>query len=437
MTRQGPREVVLASGLLSLGGTEKGLVTHALRFDRTRFVPRVVAVYDGGPREAELRAAGVRVDCANGDLDTLTDLLRGVDVLHVYRHGTAEHLTVEAAQRAGVQVLIESNIFGAVDKSPDEARFDCHLFLSQMCLLRYREWTAGGPDFDRRHRVGYLPVDAARLRSLAIDPREAKARLGLDPDRPVVGRLGRAADLKWRDLLIDMAPELVTLVPDVQLLYVGMTPAKQRRAGRLGLMERTRAVAPVADEAELAALYSACDVVVNAAVIGESQGVAMAEALALHIPVVTCSTPWADNAQVEIVEHGRDGWIANHPRPFAEAIADLLLDEDRRRAFGAAGAEKIERMLDPGMLTRQLEDLYTHHLDPASPLPAWTPNPAAVEAFQRDYPRRSGQSFRPLTRRERAEAELYRRKDRALQLRSTAQMVAGSVLRRPLARSTN
>ncbi len=416
--------VALAAGTLGLGGTERSMVAHALRLDRTRFDPHVVTWATGGPREADLTAAGIAVGHGNGELDTLTALLRGTDVAHAYRHGIHEPLFVEACRRAGVRVLIETNNFGAVDKSADEAAFACHLFVSQMCMLRYRGWVPPTADFSERHRVSYLPTDTERLRALAPDRRAAKSALGFDPDRPVVGRVGRAADLKWRDLLIDMAPHLVALVPDVQLLYVGMTAAKQRRAGRLGLLERTRAHEAVADDARVALFNRACDVVVSASAIGESLGLGIAEALALGVPVVTCSTPWADNAQVEIVDHGVSGWLASHPRSFAEAVADLLADEGKREAFGAAGAAKIARILDPERQTRQLEDLYAHHLGERDGAPAWWPDAPEFERFAREYPARSAQEFRPLTVRERAEVQVQRRKDRLRSIISTAQIMA-------------
>lgn len=429
MSATRPRIVLSAAGL-GLGGTEKGLVTHALHVDRDRFDLQVVTWLDEGPRKADLDAAGIPVGCAHGDLDTLTAMLDGADLVHVYRHGFHEPMLVEACRRARVRVLIETNIFGAVDRSPDEAMFACHLFLSQMCLLRYRVWVGDAPDFEERHRVGYLSTDIARLRAVAPDRRTAKAALGFDPDRPVVGRIGRAADLKWRDLLVDMAPHLVDLVPDVQLLYVGMTPAKQRRAGRQGLLERTRVHPAVPGEERLALYYRACDVVVNAAVIGESQGLAIAEAMALHSPVVTCSTPWADNAQVELVDHGVDGWIANHPRPFAEAVADLLTNDERRRQFGEAGAAKIAKMLDPERLTHQLEDLYIHHLDPGSEPLRWSPDAAEFSRFADEYPVRAGQEFRSLTPRERIEARIDREKDRLHRLSSSARMAGASAVGR-------
>jgi hypothetical protein len=186
----------------------------------------------------------------------------------------------------------------------------------------------------------------------------------------------------------------------------------------------------VADEQRLAVYYAACDVAINAAAIGESQGVAIAEAMALHTPVVTCSTPWADNAQVELVDHGIDGWIANHPRPFAEAVADLLLNDERRRAFGDAGASKIERWVDPERLTRQLEDLYAHHLNSGDAPLAWWPDVADFERFAQDYPARAAREFRPLTPREQIEARIDRGKDRVRSLRSSAAMIGAPLVAR-------
>lgn len=408
-------DVVYVSNALGIGGTERGLVNFARRLDRSRFRARAVTVHEEGPRKAELEAEGIPVACAQGDAGQLAALLRGADVVHVFRHGIHEPLVPAAAREARVRSLVETNIFGAVDSSPDEADFACHLFISKMCLLRYHVWTGGAdPAFDARHRVLYLPVEVERLRAAAPAPAEAKRMLGLDPARPVVGRVGRAADLKWRTLLIDMAPHLLRLRPDVQLLYVGITPAKRRRLERLGLLEHTSLPdGGSADDDRLALIYAACDVSIGAAAIGESLGLAIAEAMALGIPAVTCSTPWADNAQLELVENGRTGWIANHPRPFAEAVARLLDAPDERARFGAAAAAHVERLLGPAALTRQLERLY-ESLAAGAGLPRdWSPSPDEVAEFARDYPRRAREEFRPLTARERVEARAERVRERA------------------------
>jgi Glycosyl transferases group 1 len=168
----------------------------------------------------------------------------------------------------------------------------------------------------------------------------------------------------------------------------------------------------VADESALAALYAACDVLVAAAELGESQGLALAEAMALEIPVVTCSTPWVDNAQIEYVEHGRTGYVANHSQPFAEAVATLLGVPEARRALGSRARGKVDSMLDPSRLTRRLEELYEGLLEAHSPPSRWDPGPAELQAFEAEYGDRARAEFRPLRLRERVEARAARERER-------------------------
>jgi glycosyltransferase involved in cell wall biosynthesis len=409
----GPATVALVSNGLTLGGTEKGLVTHALSFDRSRFEPRVVCVRELGPRTAQLEAAAIPVSCAGGDRRRLAELLTGADVVHAWRSGAGDPIVPRASREAGARVLVETNIFGLVDASPEARSFDCRLFLSRTCAVRYRRRIGAGIDaFHRRNRVLPLPLDTERLRAAAPPPEKAKRRLGLDPTRPVVGRIGRADDLKWRALLVDMVPRLLELAPDVQLLFVGATPGKRRRLRRRGVLERCLLRDPVAHESELAELYAACDVVVAAAELGESQGLALAEAMALEIPVVTCSTPWVDNAQVEYVEHDETGYVANHPRPFAEAVATLVRDPELRRRLGSRARIEVGERLDPVRLTSRLEDLYAALLDGGSPPAEWDPGPAELEAFETRSDELARAEFRPLRRGERVEARAARERER-------------------------
>ena len=421
-----PIRVAYLTPELGLGGTAKGMVSVATRLDRRRFDVRVISYGLDGPRRAEIERTGVPVTLVTPG--ELADELAGVDIVHVYRHGIAEPLVPAACAHAGVPVLIESNIFGAHDRSADERRFKCHLFLSMMCLMRYRAKHGGAPDFDERHRVLYLPVEGAALRAASPGRDEACRQLGLDPARPVVGRLGRAADLKWRDLLVDMVPHLLDRVPEAQVVFVGATDAKRERLKRLGIADRVRLIEPVADARALATLYAACDVVVNASMIGESQGLVIAEAMALGLPVVTCSTPWADNAQIEFVQNGETGWVANHPREFAEAVTDLLTNPERRAAFGAAGRGLVDRVLDPDVLTRQLEQLYLHHLSGGTV--HWRPTTEEVAEFTHGYAHRARAAFRALSAREQIEARAAREQETLIRRLASARMIAQPLLGR-------
>jgi len=404
----------MVANSLGLGGTEKALETHALHLARQRIEMGAVAALEDGPRRAPLEAAGIGVECAHGDRGRLAELFDGADVVHVIRAGVAEPLVPEACRTAGVPVLVESNVFGALDASADERSIDCHLFVGKMCALRYRRRLGlDGPAFHERHRVSHWPVDIERLRALAPSPEDAKRELGLDPDRPVVARIGRASDQKWRNLLVDLVPPLLELAPEAQVLFVGATPAKLRRLQRAGVLERVHLRPPTADEELLACLYAACDVFVTAAEIGESYSVAIEEAMTLGIPVVTSSTPWVDNGQIEQVDEGRTGHVAGHPVVMAEAIASLTADKAKRDAFGAAARAKAERLFDAGVLTRQLERLYMSLLEHGRPPDDWMPPPDEVDAFGAEYEHRLEAAFRPLTASEQREAGAERLRERA------------------------
>jgi glycosyltransferase involved in cell wall biosynthesis len=199
----------------------------------------------------------------------------------------------------------------------------------------------------------------------------------------------------------------------VQLLFVGTTPGKVERLRRLGILDRCTLLDQTLDEDRLAAYYAACDVFVSATEIGEAQGLANLEAMSFGVPVVTCSTPWADNAQVEFVEHGRTGLIANHPRPFAEAVAALLLDPELRHRLGAEARDAVCRHFDPATQARQLERLFTGLLGDGRMPSEWSPSPAEVDDFASEVARRAGLQLRPLRPRERLEAEAARLRERA------------------------
>jgi hypothetical protein len=210
-----------------------------------------------------------------------------------------------------------------------------------------------------------------------------------------------------------MTPRLVELVPEVQFMFVGATTGKMTRLKRLGMLDRCVMPEVTIDDERLATYDAACDVFVTAAETGESQGVALGEALACGVPVVTCSTPWADNAQIEFVDHGRNGYVANHPRTFAEATADLLLDDRRRASFGAAARPTAEAALDAGRLARQLDGLYESLLSGAAAPERWSPSPSEVDAFHVEYERRLKREYSTLSLRERIEMRRLRAEEHA------------------------
>jgi len=408
-----PLELAVVCNSFSMGGTAKAAVTYALHHDRDRVRPRAIALTEPGVRAGELEAHGIEVACAYDDVERLTRQLQGVDVVHVHRTGLPEPMVPAACRAAGVRALVETNVFGWRDTSSDDGQFSAHLFISQMCAMRYRQRTGmDAATFNRRHRTLYYPVDIDGLHAHRLSRQEARTLLGLDPDRPTVVRVGRDDDRKWGDILVAMVPQLLRVAPDVQIVFVGTTEHRRAQLRRQGVLGRVRCLESSSEPSRIGAFYSAADVFASASSIGESFGLAIAEAMALGVPVVTSAAPWTDNAQVEVVDNGVNGWVADHPRAFAEAVADLLGDERRRGEFGAAAAAKAAATWHPAPLTRELERLLVAVSAGGEPPEEWTPGIDEQLAFERDYAQRSAAQYRPLSARERREATWGVRRER-------------------------
>lgn len=202
-------------------------------------------------------------------------------------------------------------------------------------------------------RVEWLPpfLDAAPFRAAKGKRAAERARLAqlyrLDADAPWIAvvammrtgdklasyrmladALGRLQDLRWRLLVAGDGAARA----EVEAALEAHIPGRTAYLGALG-------------EAAVAGLNSAADLCVWPAV-NEAYGMAMLEALAAGLPVVSC----AARGVPDIVEHGRTGLLAppaNAPA-LAASVRELLLDQAKRARLGAAAAAFVakERSLE-------------------------------------------------------------------------------------------
>lgn len=178
---------------------------------------------------------------------------------------------------------------------------------------------------------------------------EAKRRVGIPPEAPVVGKIARLFPLKGHEQFLAAAVKIADAVPDVQFLLVGDGPLRDElraEADRLGLqVTMTGRVPPEA----VPEYIQAMDVVVHTSL---HEGIArvLPQAGAVGKPVVTFDLDGAP----EVVHDGVSGFLV---RPLetdgvADRTVDLLRDPARCRAFGEAGRAfatehfSVERMVD-------------------------------------------------------------------------------------------
>ena len=195
-------------------------------------------------------------------------------------------------------------------------------------------------------------VDLARFRP--GDKVEARRRLGLTPDAPLVLYVGRLDREKSVDRVLLAFERLAGTLPRARLVLVGQGKESEplrRLAGRLSTSDRIH-FAGVRDHDALPAWYQAADVFLFASET-ETQGLVLAEAAACGLPAVAVMAPGCD----EVVRDGDSGILTKaDPASLAEAAIGLLLDAERRAAMGLRARQVAESEFDvERQITRTLE----------------------------------------------------------------------------------
>jgi glycosyltransferase involved in cell wall biosynthesis len=343
---------------LGLGGTEKtacllarGLL-HSGRYETAVWSPQ------DGPRAASLRESGVPL-FLGGDVATVMQRF-APHIAHLHRAGWPQPEFMRPL-RAGLRFLsdgtrlpriVETNVFGRHDPSPSGKLIDCSLFVSHFCAQRFAD-AQNRQIAMPRYGVLYNPVDTDFLGKHCRAPEER------DYARPILGRISRPDRGKWSRLALDMLPRLARLRPDFRFDVVGGIPEAEDFVREHALEAQVRFLAPVQDEAGLAAFLDEPSVFAHANDSGESFGLVIAEAMAAGLPVIT--HPCAglkDNAQLELVEHGATGLVAATAEEYASAAAWLFAHPEEARRMGRAGREKARRLYAADIVTSRLEGVY-------------------------------------------------------------------------------
>ncbi len=352
------RVLHIAPGL-GMGGTEKTMQLFVANLDRSRFLPLVYAPL-GGPREALITASGVRV-MVGGDLFRIIGRFRP-HIVHIHRAGWPQRSMMRPLflhRGAGAfPRIVETNVFGRHDPTPDGHLIDLRLFVSRFCLERYLRHF---PQGETGCRLDYLynPVDTDFF---ATHCPERK-------DMPMTaGRISRADKGKWSPLGWRFLPLVVREEPKFLYRIIGAIDAAKSFFRDSGLEGQVEYLPEVADEGHLADFFKSVGLLAHANDTGESFGMVIAEAMAAGLPVITHPCPGErDNAQLELVDHEVTGLVATDPRSYARAVLRLLRSPDEARAMGRAGRAKASRLFAAPVVTRRLEAFYQELLNPARP----------------------------------------------------------------------
>ena len=220
------------------------------------------------------------------------------------------------------------------------------------------------------------PGSSHGVDSTYFAPREPdaalRASLGLDPDRPVLGFVGRLTHDKGIDTLLGALPLLGERGVDAQLLVVGsqIEPDSRRY---VDLLTNTGSVVFAGNQTDVRPYYALMDVHVLPSLREGFPNVVL-EASAMGTPTVTTDATGC----VDAVRPGETGLVvpARDPAALAASLDRLLADQDARERMGAAAREWVTEAFVPERVVASLLEPVVRATG-STPPPAVSPSAAA------------------------------------------------------------
>jgi glycosyltransferase involved in cell wall biosynthesis len=285
----------------------------------------------------------------------------GVQVVHGYQWRPALVGCI-VARLAGVPLVLASK--RSLTGDHEQARRAWRVISRRVdtILVNADALRSDGEAHGMRGRWELIPsgVDVDRFAG-GPSPTDAKAALGLDPARAVVGTVGRLEERKGHDQFLQGAREIFARANGMrpQMLNVGDGPLRARlvaQAAELDIADSVRFTGAVPD---VRLALAAMDVFVLPS-SAEGMSNALLEAMAARRPVVATAV----GGTCEVLDGDGSGTLVppGDPQALASAVMALLADPARAARVGQTARQcVIERFSVRAMVTR-LESLYEERL---------------------------------------------------------------------------
>ncbi|MDH7486909.1 MAG: glycosyltransferase family 4 protein [Anaerolineae bacterium] len=292
--------------------------------------------------------------------------------LHYFLLAPADLIFLHRLRRQGISIVITAH-----DVIPFNARLHTRVLFRQLYGLADALIVHTGQS--RRELLAQFPLDPARVAVIPhghylpytgealLARQEARARLGLDPEPPVLLFFGQIKQVKGLDTLLRALPAVLAVHPQALLLIAGQVwkddwSRYQALIDELALAAHVRArIAYIPDE-EVAAYYRAADVVVLPYRRIYQSGVLLM-AWSYARPVVASSV----GGLAEEIRHGQTGLLVppDDPAALAGALNELLADRSQAEAMGAAGRRLVEQKFAWDRIAARTAELYRTLADTA------------------------------------------------------------------------
>ena len=187
------------------------------------------------------------------------------------------------------------------------------------------------------------------------DKSELKRELGLDPEGPVVGTIGRLVYQKAQYVFLHAAAHVVEVVPNAQFLIVGEGPLRpdlERLSRELDL----RTCRFVGFREDIPRILSLMDVFALSSIL-EGFPQVLLEAMAAARPVVATQI----DGVTEVVQDDATGLLVPPQKPvaLASAITSLLQDQVMANRLAKAGRKLVEERFALSRIVAEVDRFYS------------------------------------------------------------------------------
>jgi len=244
------------------------------------------------------------------------------DVIHIHSHGPKIEDVNRLLNTIKKAKVIETNVFSI--PSPWAEKVDVSFQLSN-----WAQWIfdiRGGKKYNS-NIVPYPIKCNAFKRASTEKVKQFKSLNNIPENAFIMGRIGQSFPGKWSPMLVDIFNDLAKENDNLYLLIVNAPNNILDLMKQSFYKNRIVSISSIFGDENLATAYSSMDTMVLIAEQGESFGMVLAESILCETPVVTLSTPWADNSQCEVVGNCLGGYVAHRAAGIKQALASLISNE--------------------------------------------------------------------------------------------------------------
>lgn len=380
----GDLKVVHVVLTLDVGGLERIIVDLVRRGRALGQSVAVVCLERRGVLAVEVEALGARVVCLDKEpgihwairkrLRRVFDELRP-DVIHTHQVG-ALFYAGPVARKLGIPVVVHTEHGNHLRTNGSKfirrqrkcwlswwaARSTSRFFCVSSNIAE--EMTTRRIVPPRKLAVLFNGIDTEPFLK-PVDRAAVRESLGIPPEAPVLGTVGRLSEIKRQDLLIEGFAKLLRKRPDAHLVLVGDGPMRgelEALTEKLKLCDRVHfAGYQSAPERSLAAM----DVFVLSSRM-EGLPLSILEAWAAGRPVVASAV----GGVKDLIEHGRTGLLfpSGDELQLVDRMNELLGDASYAKELGNAGRNEVLTRYDLGRMAGDYNRHYRELLDQLHPV---------------------------------------------------------------------